>query len=374
MTHRNILLLAVALSISVGPALAQDAAAPPPPAGLPSDYSAGSTVSTGAGGQPLLPEGNPLSGLFTPQPQYPTPQSQANPQADVPDKYSANPIGGLFNVSAPKDANAPPGGTNNMLQNLLTGQNPYQTPQAQQNQNPQPQAQYVVPGFGQAKLDELQKAGIQYKVNDGAPKDPNDYPDRIPDPKPAADAGAEKKDATAAKDKDSKSDKDGKDKTAKDGKDKDGKDKDKSKDDKDKTADKDKDGKDADKDKTADADKEKDAKDKDKEAQKPAGPYNALKDAIALMNGGRTEQALAVLAAALKQNPLNAEGHYLAAVGFVTMRDYKMAADEYRLVLRLVPATQLASLAVEGLKKIGAPAVLKDAPSPKYPALRQSTK
>jgi hypothetical protein len=365
MTHRKILLLAAALSISVGPALAQDAStsttpAAAPPAGLPADYSPGATVSTGTNGQPLLPEGNPLSGLFTPQPQYPTAQTQANPQADVPDKYSANPVGGLFNVSAPADANKPPETTNNMLQGLLTGQTPFQTPQSQTN--PNPQGQYTVPGWGQPKLDDLKKADIPFKIDDGSPKDPNDYPDRIPDPKPAAATdGKDKKDAAA---------KDDKDKDKKDAKDKDGKDKDKSKDDKDKTAtdaDKDKDA-----DKTADADKDaKDKEDKGKEAAKPAGPYNVLKDAIALMNGGRTQQALIVLAAALKQNPLNAEAHYLAAVGCVQMRDYKMAADEYRVVLRLVPATQLASLAVEGLKKIGMPALPKDAPAPKYPALRQ---
>jgi hypothetical protein len=242
---------------------------------------------------------------------------------------------------------------------LFTGQNPFQTPQAQQN--PDPQAKYAAPGFGQPKLEDLQKQGIPFKVSDpNGAKDPNDYEGRVPDPKPAAPADAKKD--TAAKDKD----KDAKDKDGKSAKDKDGKDKDA----------KDKDGKSKDGKADADADKDKEKaeaeKAKEKEAAKPVGPYNPLKDAIALMSGGRTEQALTVLADVLKKNPANAEAHYLAGIGWVTMRNYPMAAEEYRVVLRLVPATQLASLAVEGLKKIGAPAITKDTPSPKLPPLRQS--
>jgi hypothetical protein len=58
MLHRNIVLLAVSLAIAA-PAVAQDASAPAPPAGMPSDWTPGSAVTTGTYGQPLLPEGNP---------------------------------------------------------------------------------------------------------------------------------------------------------------------------------------------------------------------------------------------------------------------------------------------------------------------------
>lgn len=361
MSQRNILLIALGLTISAGPAFAQDSSSStPPPAGLPSDYTPGSTVTTGTGGQSLLPEGNPLQGLFTPQPQFPTAQTQQNPQPNVPENFGKEGgFGGLFNISGGAAPN-PQSGTNNVLQGLFTGQNPFQTPQA--TQNPQPQAQFATPGYGQAKFSDLEKAGIQFKV--GPNTDPNDYEGRVPDPKPATPepAAAAKKDVPAAT-------KDAKD--AKGDKDKD-KDKDKAAKDKDGKSDADKDGKDKDKDAKADADKDAKDKDKDKEALKPAGPYNPLKDAISLMQGGKTEQALYVLAEVLKKNPANAEAHYLAGIGWVNLRNYKMAADEYRVVLRLVPATQLAALAIEGLKKIGEPAITKDTPPTKLPPLRQN--
>ena len=389
MISTKILGLAFAVSISVGPVLADDAPASGDslPPGMPSSYTPGSTVSTGTYGQNLLPEGNPLSGLFTPQPQFPTAQTQMN-QSDpsIPGQFSGNPLGGLFTYQNPSpDPNKPAGQTNNMLQGLFTGQSPF--PTAQTPTNPQPQAKYAVEGFGQPSLDALKKDHIPFKVDDpNAPKDPNDYPGRLPDPKPADAAVADKKDG---KDKDAKT----ADKNDKDAKDKDGKDKDTKTADKDKdakTADKDKDAKagdkakdattaDKDKDgKTADADaKPGESKDKDKEqaAAKPSGPYNALKDALVLLNAGQGQQAVQVLAPFLKEHPTNAEAHYIAAVAFVMLRDMNMAAAEYRVVLHLVPATQLASLAVEGLKKIGMPAVTKqDNPAAQLPPLRQGNR
>jgi hypothetical protein len=368
MLHRNIVLLAVSLAIAA-PAVAQDASAPAPPAGMPSDWTPGSAVTTGTYGQPLLPEGNPLSNLFTPQPQYPTPQTQQNGPPPIPNDKITNPLGGLFTEQTQRGVAATPQqGTNNLIQGVFTGQNPFQTPQTPQNESGV--SQYALPGYGQPKMEELEKAGIKFNVEDpNAPKDPYAY-EKLPDPKPADDA-ADKKDKektdAAVKDKD------------KDAKDKDKDDKDKKKDgegdkDKDKKADGDKD-KDKDKDTTADADADKDKKDKDKdETPVVTGPYNPLRDAMSLINGGQSPAAIAVLAKVLKQNPGNAEAHYLAAVAWVYQREYEKAAAEYRTVLSLVPATQLAGLAVEGLKKIGQPAVLPNTPATKLPPLRQNSR
>lgn len=365
---RNALILAATIAIIGMPAPAQDSGStssttdtPPPPAGLPADFQPGGTVGAATNGAPLLPEGNPLQNLFTPQPQYPTPQSVTNPQPSFA-SGDDRPVTRIFSVNNNNPEKAPEG-TNNMLQGVFTAQPQYITPQTLQNQYGQ--ALNALPGYGQAKFEDLKNAGINYKVGDKLII--NDGSDKPASEKAADDksktASASDKDKNAKDGKDSKDAKDkdkDKDKTAKD--DKDGKNKDKDRDGKDKTAD----SKDGDKDKVADKDKEgdKDAEDKDKEAkekeaakadEKPVnvGAYNPVKEAIFFLNAGQPQQAIAVLANVLKKNPANAEAHYLAAISFVGLRDYKMAADEYSVVLRLVPATPLAQMAVDGLKKIG---------------------
>jgi hypothetical protein len=55
----------------------------------------------------------------------------------------------------------------------------------------------------------------------------------------------------------------------------------------------------------------------------------------------------------------------------VTLRDYNRAADEYRMVLQLVPTSPLAQRAIDGLKKIGMPATLSSVLPGKLPTLRQ---
>ncbi len=385
---RNVLMLALTVLLSATPAFSQGAdsgssgtdatAAPPPPANLPAGLPEGGTVTTAANGQPLLPEGNPLTGLFTPQPQYVTPQSQMNSVQVAPgDK---NPIGKVFSSQGPITQEAPTG-TNNMLQGAFTGQPQFATPQSQVN--PEPQAKFAIPGYGQADFADMAKAGVPFSV----PGTDIGSPGRPPAPgAPGADAqpsAVDKNGAAGANEKTSSKDKDGKDATKASGKDGDkAGDKTTAKD-KDAAAAKDKDG-DAAKDKAADgedkdkkeaADKEKkEAADKEaaKEAEKlkQLGPYNPVKDAIFFLNAGQYKEALGIISTVLAKTPTNADAHYIAAVCFVGLRDFNMAADEYRLVLRLVPTTPLAQMSIDGLKKIRMPVTMSSVLPGKLPPLR----
>jgi hypothetical protein len=313
---------------------------------------AGAQDSPDSGGAPAAGAGeaaapvNPVQGLFTPQPQYPTAQSQANPDPTPPTGGAggANPLGALFNMGASPNApaaayNAPdtPKGEN-PLQGFFTGQPQFVTPQTLSNPDPTPK----VPG----------PYGTEAKENTATAENGDKTAN------PAGDGNTAKEEDKTAGDKDKAEGKEGKDKTASEEKDKDkeakGEDKDKEKD-KDKEAK----GEDKDKEKTAeDGDKEK-SKDKNKKAEKeeelpPPGAYNALKEAIALINGGQPGQALSLLGGITKQYPGQAQAHYLSAVALVTLRNYDQAAEEYRAVIRLVPTTSLAQRAADGLKKIGA--------------------
>jgi len=350
-----------------------------PPANLPADLPAGGTVTTGAYGQPLLPEGNPLTGLFTPQPQYVTPQTKMN---DVPVAAGeANPIGKLFTYQNPK-IEAPPGETNNMLQGAFTGQPQFATPQSQIN--PEPQAKFAIPGYGQANFEDLAKSGVPFKVpgtdigSEGAPGI------IVPGSAGSPAVGAQQpangsavpadKDTVAAKgkavadDKNPSKDKDSNDDSTKTA----GKDGDKASDKtaKDADASKDKTANAEDKDKKEVADKDKDTA-KEEEKPKNLGPYSPLKDAIFFLNNGQYQQAVGIISLVLAKNPASAEAHYIAAVCFVGLRDFKMAADEYRLVLRLVPTTPLAQMSIEGLKKIRMPVTMSSVLPGKLPPLRE---
>lgn len=397
-TSKRLLVLSLLLALSFPLAQAQDSTEAAP--------SAGSTA--GGDAAPAAPPGPPLEGLFTPPIQYPTPQSQQNPTPTVGE--GENPIKNLFNIQ-PQYPNSQtqafptpeaPKGTDNHLQGFFTGQNPFKTPQTPEN--PQPVPKNYIPNFGKdPETTLLQKDGdgglestaIGAGVNPAADsKDPKDAD------KDAKDKDGKSKDAKA-KDKDGK-DKDGKDVKDKDGKDtdnrligkdgkiverdKDGKPIQKDKDGKPIEKTKDKDGKDAttsdgkdkagptaeDKakeEKSAAEEKEKKAENDAKEkALKAAGPYNPLQEAIFLMNNGQHQEAITALAKILKARPGWAEAHYVTAVTFVAMRQYKHAADEYNLVLRLVPTTPLAQMALQGLQKIGEPA----RPTTKYPPLHSS--
>lgn len=85
--------------------------------------------------------GNPLKDLFTPQPQFVTPQTLMNPQPKVPAAGEANPLKGLFTpqpqyVTPQTLMNPepnPPSGEINHLKGVFTAQPQYPTPQTLMN-------------------------------------------------------------------------------------------------------------------------------------------------------------------------------------------------------------------------------------------------
>ncbi len=85
--------------------------------------------------------GNPLKDLFTPQPQYVTPQTLLNPQPTMPKPGEANPLKGLFTpqpqyITPQTLLNPepnPPSGEINHLKGVFTAQPQYITPQTIMN-------------------------------------------------------------------------------------------------------------------------------------------------------------------------------------------------------------------------------------------------
>lgn len=90
--------------------------------------------------------GNPLKDLFTPQPQYVTPQTLMNPQPAAPRAGEANPLKGLFTpqpqyITPQTLMNPepnPPGGEINHFKGVFTAQPQYVTPQTIMNPHPLP--------------------------------------------------------------------------------------------------------------------------------------------------------------------------------------------------------------------------------------------
>ncbi|HNB23211.1 MAG TPA: hypothetical protein PKZ32_12350 [Candidatus Melainabacteria bacterium] len=90
--------------------------------------------------------GNPLKDLFTPQPQFVTPQTLMNPQPAHPKAGEANPLKGLFTpqpqyVTPQTLLNpepSPPAGEINHLKGVFTAQPQYPTPQTLMNPHPLP--------------------------------------------------------------------------------------------------------------------------------------------------------------------------------------------------------------------------------------------
>lgn len=90
--------------------------------------------------------GNPLKDLFTPQPQFVTPQTLMNPQPSVPKAGEANPLKGLFTpqpqyITPQTLLNPepnPPAGELNHFKGVFTAQPQYPTPQTLMNPHPLP--------------------------------------------------------------------------------------------------------------------------------------------------------------------------------------------------------------------------------------------
>lgn len=120
------------------------------PSGQPSQEASEASPTGQAKGKEQLIEslrdvfpinGNPLKDLFTPQPQYVTPQTLMNPQPKAPFAGEANPLKGLFTpqpqyVTPQTLMNpepSPPGGEINHFKGMFTAQPQYPTSQTLMN-------------------------------------------------------------------------------------------------------------------------------------------------------------------------------------------------------------------------------------------------
>jgi TolA-binding protein len=84
-----------------------------------------------------------------------------------------------------------------------------------------------------------------------------------------------------------------------------------------------------------------------------SGTYSPLKAATFAISSGKYDQARSILNNTIAKDSANAEAHYLLAVAYVMSRQYALAADQYRLVIKLQPGSQAANLSRQGLTKLG---------------------
>lgn len=238
------------------------------------------------------PETNPLQGLFTPQPQYPTPQTIMNPDPVQP-PGTRNQLQGMFTpqpqyvdpqtIMNPNAAQ--PAGEPNPLKGLFTPQPQYLTPQTILNPDPVP---------------------LHYQP---PPPEPPTAPATatIPGETPTAGTQTKKPEAPQAK------------KPAK----------------------------------KAPPKKTKKPPPIQPVDETPTVPLNPLRDAIIYLNAQDYQGCLTSISNYLAKDPNNAEAHYIKAVTLVYLRQYTDAAAEYRQTIALTKDPQLQQKAEEGLKKLG---------------------
>lgn len=118
------------------------------------DMNAGKSPNQSKGNKQLIESlrdvfpvnGNPLKDLFTPQPQYVTPQTLLNPQPTVPKSGEVNPLKGLFTPQPQyitpqtllNPEPTPPAGEINHFKGVFTAQPQFPTPQTLMNPHPLP--------------------------------------------------------------------------------------------------------------------------------------------------------------------------------------------------------------------------------------------
>lgn len=239
----------------------------------------------------FLQRGNPLQDLFTPQPQYSTGQTLANPQPQSPAAGETNPLKGLFTPdtqfpTSQTIANPhpqPQEGEPNHFKGLFTPQPQFPTPQAIPNPDAVPRF-FVPERLPQAKTDNSEQ-----KV-DGA-FGTNEPP-------------AESKGENEGEEKPNLEDKI-----------------------------------------SSDAEQER--------ADKTHTKYDPVREALLHIQLGQYQDSMSLLNKILALNPRDVRAHYLKAMTHVLMRDYITADQEYRLVMSLSPNSQLSRMAEQGLRKLG---------------------
>jgi hypothetical protein len=91
----------------------------------------------------------------------------------------------------------------------------------------------------------------------------------------------------------------------------------------------------------------------DAEKAAKASGYTPVKAAIFDINNGHPEDAIAKLSPLVAKNAKDVQAHYILATAYVLARKYEQAAEQYKTVLKLVPAdSKIAARATEGLRKI----------------------
>lgn len=307
--------------------------------------------STAAGAPPALnvPRGNPLQDLFTPQPQYPTAQSQANPQPAAPTAGELNPLKGLFTPQpqyqtpqATRNPDGqPPDGEVNHFKGFFTPANQWATPQTVLNPDAVPRN--LIPERQLLWGTDEEKAALirQHNLNTfGTEQPPQAVPSRpgpghaaleeqgkttAPKGKAATTAQKEKitpgqkQKPTAANKQVAKS-----------------------------TASAPEQGK------AAEAEGQPAAIAAPKTASStPGAQPSRLREALSLIASAQYEKSVELLDHVLSDKHDDAQAHYLKAVALVKMHRYKDAAAEYKDVMRLAPSDKIGALAHDGLAKIG---------------------
>lgn len=251
--------------------------------------------------------GNPLEGLFTPQPQYPKSHSILNPEATPPAPGELNPLKGLFTPQpqypTPQTLvnpdGRPPDGEVNHLTGLFTPVNQWATPRTLLN--PQSEPRHLIPErqflWGQPEhRDALYR---EHHLNTYG-KDV-----LIPSAKEQVKPRLGPTDASSSAKK------------------------------------------------SKDLDNTKRPKlffESHKSKEKPSSP---ISEALFLIACSKYDLGLKAVDKILAMHPDDAQAHYVKAIALVKLRRYKDAAAEYRSVLRLQPTVHLGNLARKGLKKIG---------------------
>ncbi len=254
-----------------------------------------------------VPRGNPLEGLFTPQPQYPKSHSLLNPEATPPPPGELNPLKGLFTPQpqyiTPQTLRnpygQPPDGEVNHLTGLFTPTNQWATPRTLLN--PQSEPRHLIPErqFLWGQSEEQAALYRQHNLNTYARE-------QVVPPKEQSKPGLGTTDTGSS-------------------------------------ATKKKDGAIAKRPKLF-------TESHRSQEQQQSSPLNQAKFLIA---SSKYDLGLQLIDRILIEHPDDAQAHYLKAVALVKLRRYKDAATEYKTVLTLQPKDHLGNLARQGLKKLG---------------------
>ena len=251
-----------------------------------------------------VPRGNPLEGLFTPQPQFPNSTSLLNPEATPPPSGELNPLKGLFTPqpqyltpqALKNPEGQPPDGEVNHLTGLFTPPNQWATPRT--TLNPQDEPRHLIPErqFLWGQSDEQGALYRQHNLNTYGREEP------IP-PKEKSQPRLEQTNAKSSATN-----------------------------------------------KIEGANRPKLFTESQRPQEQQSSP---LEQANFLIASSQYDLALQLINRILLEHPDNAQAHYLKAVALVNLRRYKDAVLEYKTVLALQPKDQLSNLARQGLKKIG---------------------